>query len=81
MQAHRGMKMTPHKSDAVELADQISMIRNKVSLATMAVVGWKREGARPEGITGLIILLDEAHAELDALEDAIHPGNNKAVEN
>ena len=46
MQAHRGMKMTPQKSNAVELADQISMIRNKVSLATMAVVGWKREGGR-----------------------------------
>lgn len=72
--------MTPQKSDTVELMDRISMIRNKVSLATMAISGWKREGARPEGITGLIFLLDEAHAELDELEDAVCADSNKAVE-
>lgn len=56
--------MTRPEVSNVELQDQINNAINKVSLATMAIHGWNREGARPEGVSGLVNLLDEAHDDL-----------------
>ena len=75
--------MTRRELKTVELADEINLVIQKISLATMAILGWDREGARQEGISGLVNLLDEAHDDLLSVRAAIHSDTEerKAVEN